>query len=309
MNVVYAKLISTSCFLIGLCFTASIFADETITTSSGTFVLKPSDPSQLLGEAALKSALRTTELAMAAVAADAKKLEGQQKALDGDIESFNTKQQNAVNEAAAKAEAFKGKAQSYNNEVQQQQAEVAQHNSIAPESRSQSNADRLNAWGGRLESRKAALQNEQQGLTNWAAQKESALQHDYDDLAERQQKLNFNQGTAYRQLQLCYNYAQQVNSILAEKYKISSSTNTSTWNDAGERLKELSNKGFDGNVDQGPLQQQGQGTEFFRGAKVDRAGRDRKIGSTERTRSLSDLAGKSEAPALLSPQATPEGKK
>jgi len=82
-----------------------------------------------------------------------------------------------------------------------------------------------------------------------------------------QKDLTAQLGEAYRQLQLCYTYAQQIDKLLSEKYNVNVSTPTSAMMDAGERLKELSNSGFDGSTSgRSALTESNKGpnTDFFK---------------------------------------------
>jgi len=272
--------------------TVSLFDDNvTITTSTGNYVLSPGDPSQLLGESALKSAERTSELAMAAVASDAGKLEAKQKKLDEDTTAYNDKFKAAKTEFDSRAADYKialnkydglksvhqGRNAAYTTEVNSQAAEVAQSDALPATQRSQANVNRLNTWKARLDEQratlmgekrnldlqKAALDVQQSGILDFAKKAQTDLQSQYDSLKLRQQELHIKQGDAYRQLQLCYNYAKQIKKILADKYHLSTPAGSPAWTGAEERLKELSNRGFDGNTDKLSPENKGSGSPLF----------------------------------------------
>jgi len=274
--------------------TMPAFADNTaISTSSGQYVL--TDPSKLLGENALKSAESTADLAMGALAADAKALEEKQKKLDEDTKNYTSKLNAAKTELDSRwadykvaldkynglLNTYEGELNAYSNDVASQRAQVAQSDALQPTQRSQANVNRLNAWKANLDSQKSALEAQKRNLDGEKAvldaqraanldfqkSKQAEFEAEYESLKLRGENLKVKQGEAYRQLQLCHSYALQIRKTLSSKYHVSTSTQTATWTDAEEQLKELSNKGFDGNSDKQPLQNNGTGTDFFSKSK------------------------------------------
>jgi chromosome segregation ATPase len=272
----------------------AIVDEMTIRTSTGTFKLSPSDPSKLVDESALRSARRTAELAMSALSADVEQLEGKQKALTGDVKGFNNRadllkadldsQEKALDAEFAvfdsKLNLFVKDMKSYNAEVADQRAQVEASNSLRPDQRNAANISRLNTWGDKLDVQKAALESRKQTLDregaafdNKAAKFEASrktqvadLKLAYENLRKRDDELSIKLGEAYEQLEYCYGYAQKIDTLLSDKYNVSvSTTPTGVMKDVGERLKEMSNRGFDGSTEKAPLTDSNKGpqTPFF----------------------------------------------
>jgi chromosome segregation ATPase len=287
-----------ACLVVGALAGANAFAvaadETTIRTSTGTFKLSPSDPSRLVDETALRSARRTTELAMAAVAADVDQLKAKQDALDKEFKAFN-KQLDAVkadlnsqkkaldvelDAFEARMDAFIGEMKGYNAEVDDQRAQVDASNSLRADQRNAATVNRLNAWGDRLDAKKASLESKRNALDRegeaydrkaekydkYRENKIAEMTAAHDKLIKRQEDLTPKLGEAYRQLQICYRYAKEIDKLLSDKYGVNVSTSTGVMADVGERLKELSNAGFDGNADKPALTEQNKGanTEFFK---------------------------------------------
>ena len=94
------------------------------------------------------------------------------------------------------------------------------------------------------------------------------FEHDaaFEKLSTRQDDVTAKMREAYGQLEVCYTYAQQIDRLLSQKYQVSVSTSAGTMKDVDERLKELSNVGFDGSQDKPPLRENNKGpnTEVFK---------------------------------------------
>jgi chromosome segregation ATPase len=252
---------------------AVIAEETTIRTSTGTFKLSPSDPASLADETAMRSARRATELALAAVAEDVGQLENKQSRLDDDFQAFDRSLNALKAELASrkkkldtqvaslddKLDAYILDMKAYNAEVDDQRAQVDASNALRPDQRNSANVGRLNSWGERLEARRTALQARSSALDRdgqdydrkadeydaFRQSRSDEMKLAFEKLSSRQEELSARFEEAYRQLKLCYAYAQKIDQLLSEKYNVKVSS-AGLMQDVGERLKNLSNGGFDG---------------------------------------------------------------
>jgi hypothetical protein len=242
--------------------------DATIVTSTGTYKLLY--PGKLVDATAVRSAVRTLELASVAAAADAKQAE---KA----VREIRTKiAQN--NDAAAKATED---AQRYNAAVKDlkdrqdehyQQGEVLKqklndHNARVRASDSPSSEKRdpatiaaLKAEGAELASERSQYVRTESDYNNEAIElnKQKANLVSQGETIDRQAtqldadmaSMELKLGEAYRQLQICFDYSKKMKELMA-RYNVEASSEykKTITNVSGtlERLKELSDQEFDGN--------------------------------------------------------------
>lgn len=265
-------------------------SDITIHVRQDTYVL--TDLSKLAGESSAKSAERTADLALGALNAEAAALAKEDAKLANDVAEFKKTHDAAQQELNSKTEeykrnlsGYKARISAYNQtltaydaEVSQQSAQVAASNSLPATKRNPSTVNYLNTWKGRLDQQKAVLDTRKEKLdserstldTQLAAldrfqkEKETALAALLEPLKERASQLKFREGEAYRQLKQCQEYALAIRKLLSTQYNIETSTASTNLRSAEERLKELSNSGFDGNTSKPPLVERKKDSEFFK---------------------------------------------
>ena len=265
--------------------------DITIRTSRGIVVL--TNPSKLEGEFALKSAQGAAEEALSASTAQAAALAKEETKLVEDAAQLKEKRDAAQKELDKRSDRYKQdldryktelaeykqSLNTYKSDVATQRAQVQTSDALPPSQRSPSTVSRLNAWKGQLDrqedtldarqqtlrSEKSRLDTQRQSIADFQRQSEATLADLADKLKTRAGQLTLKQDEAYRQLKQCHEYALEIRRILSAKYKVDASTASSAnWRAAEETLKELSNRGFDGNNSKPPLTERKKDTEFFK---------------------------------------------
>jgi predicted nucleic acid-binding Zn-ribbon protein len=242
--------------------------DDTIVTSKGTYKLL--DPSTLVDATAVRSAVRTAELAVIAAAADVKQAEDGVKGTQTKIAGNNDAAAKLTEKADQYTAAVKDLKDRQDKNSQQGDAlankindlneRIRANNSIEPDKRDPATIAALKTEESELATEKSQFEKTENDYNNEALElnkrkadlvsqaevlDNTATQLD-TDLAAGKLKL----GKAYQQLQVCYSYSQKLKELMA-KYDVEASpAYANAITDVSgtlERLKELSGQGFDNN--------------------------------------------------------------
>ena len=262
-------LLAFGCALAAL---GSLRADEDLTTSSGTFRLP--EATSLHGSTAVRSALRTVELASAAVADDARKALTQVNEAAAAIETHNGQvkdylarvgqHNDATTAQDAQVQGHLSEIASYEQACSTHNARADASNALAPEDRDAGTVASINAEQGQLRTLKQALEARTAELNQAAASlndEKAQLDAEAKDLDAQSAELNRQRqerhatlGEAYRQLQVCFQFSQQARD-LAERMHLGESDGFSAavidLTGTIEKVKALAGAGFDGNTTSG----------------------------------------------------------
>lgn len=263
------KILSGILFL-GLVVASSAFAhgggavlDETITTSKSTLTLPAIEG--LTTENSVRQANRIVEIALGDLAADGAAMDTEKKKLLDDVAVYTRKkdaEQAALDDPKGpymiglekyrpRLADHEQRLATHNADAAKQRAEVAASNSLAPEQRDAATVSRLNTWQNQIATRKDALDKERDSLLDEFKrfkqiedEANARLKAIRDPLKARLSTFNAKQGLAYRQLKQCAAYAKKIRALLATKYN-EANASSPLLDLAEERLKALSNEGFD----------------------------------------------------------------
>lgn len=245
---------------------ASVEADIAINTFTGSFTLTA--PGSLLSGASVKGAGRVAELAAAAVLKDAADLAREEEVLNNDVTTLEARRVEVRQEWAEicasyenRLSVYQQQAASYDAEVREQLSAAAASNALLPEQRNEATVEWLNEWKRRLDSQHSDLdrlaESVEQERIAAVEYEDSAIRDDaaaYEQLVLRSQDLEARLGEAYRQLLQCHEYAVQIGLLVQDDSRVErSAIPRKTWFETEELLKELSNRGFDGNTPQPQL--------------------------------------------------------
>lgn len=262
------KILSGILFLV-LVVASSAFADggtvpdETITTSKSTLTLPAIEG--LTTENSVRQANRIVEIALGDLTADQAAMDTEKKTLLDDVAAYTRKkeaEQAALDDPKGpymvglakyhpRLEDHEKRLAVHNADAEKQRTEVAASNSLAPEQRDAATVTRLNNWGSEIMTRKEALDKERDSLLDeYKPLKQieddanARLKAIGDPIRARLSTFNAKQGLAYRQLKQCAAYATKIRELLTTKYN-EANASSPLLDLAEERLKALSNEGFD----------------------------------------------------------------
>jgi chromosome segregation ATPase len=243
-------------------------ADDTIVTSAGTYKLL--DPAKLVDATAVRSAVRTIELATIAAAADVNQAEKGVRGTQDKIARNNDAAAKMMEEAriyTAAAKNLKDRQDALDRQtvplvqrLNDHNERVRANNSLPPEKRSPATIAALKAEETQLGTERGNNQKTQDGYNNEAialnkqkadlVARGDAVDKQATQLDTEMAAMKLKLGKAYRQLQACADYSKQMKVLMA-KYNVGASPHyigvSSEAMGTLERLKELSGQAFGDN--------------------------------------------------------------
>jgi len=244
-------------------------ADQIITVAGKTFTLV--DTNKLVTKSAVKKAKANSDAAIAAAAAAATNAENNVIAIEAKHEPYdklvdafqknNLIFYNMEKSYADKIRLHNDNVNLYTQQLKDHNDRVAASNALKPENRNDATIKDLNAeydklgnWKTNLASEMAEFDKINDDLSSRTADlklQRKLIKEESNRLSADIKSRQVEMGEAYRQLQICYKYALQINTLL-KKYKLPlSPQNDAQMSDYAKSLEQiqgLKREGFDGNT-------------------------------------------------------------
>ena len=223
----------------------------TVSGQGVTYLIMP--PSECKDETALRSLGRTVELAIPVAEQNANEAKRDWDKNQKDISDYNVRLElyyTARKQTDEKIAAFNEERAEYEVDLAIVNADVNEYNSRDEQFRDQATYDRLSAEVSRLNNWWTSLENQRQDLLMIDTGLENtrvSLTNESEALNREYDRIKIAMKTAYEQLLNCKSAAEEINTLLAGKYKVYGFIGPYYLDITDEKIKELSNLIFDGN--------------------------------------------------------------